>query len=315
MTWVSSCTPHQFEFRPKADILVELVNDLLLSKKTFKDHVFIHFSNYFVFDRKTHTEINYGEDSYVLTSNNSKNERLGKGVILNIHDYDFSINKNLTMINNFIDSLLKNKPDSDVVNKILKRKIYRNKAKIDELNKLDYYFEGGRFQFYYLTTPNDTSSIRTINLFQTQNVLEMYGDRMSEGVFVFTNDSVFQFARHDSVSNQIKFNWRLPNDTLLYERSPIKRTEVDYYERKSGSFLQKFILHYNFDNKAVFIPSETFVETNYKEKEIEFIYSFINKPVNTIPPETKKDNKFIFIILLIISLTLNIYLFIKSRRR
>lgn len=318
MEWIGSCKKHTLEIAQKGEILIELIDNLIKAKGKFHDHIFIHYSGSFYQDNKVRTNITYGEDTYRLNNQKSYDDKTAKGIILDIHDYDLSITKMVNKINVFLDSLNGNKADTSLVSTLLKKKIYRNKKQTSELNELDYYFKDNKFHFYCLAQPYDTSAVQVNVLFSVDNVYEVYGTSLSEGYFIFTTDSNFLFLRHDIVSKPLLFNWRPLKDLSHVQRSAIKGHEIEYYYDKTEKFVQKFVLHYNFDSKALFIPHENFVQTDYQNIEWQFINDLIHKPTIITPVNSKDNSKFWFYILgglLLISLSINIFLILKKQKR
>lgn len=317
MKWTGSCKKHTLEIQQKGEILIELLNDLVKTKGKFKDHIFIHYSGSFYENNKVYTNITFGEDTYRLNNQKSDDDKTAKGIIVDIHDYDLSITKMVNMVNVFLDSLSGNKTDTSIVSTLLKRKIFRNKKQTSEIDELDYYYENNKFHFYCLVQPYDTSNVRVKALFSVDNVYEIYGNSLSEGYFIFTTDSNFLFFRHDKLSKPLRFNWRPLIDSGHFQRSAIKGHEIEYYYDTTKKFVQKFVLHYNFDSKALFIPHENFVKTDYQNIEWKFIDSLIQKPSIIAPINPKENSKLWFYILgglLIISLALNIILWRKKNK-
>jgi hypothetical protein len=315
MKWTGSCKKHTLEIAQKGEILIDLLDNLVKSKGKFHDHIFIHYSGSFYQDNKVHTNITYGEDTYRLNNKKSDDDKTAKGIIVDIHDYDLSITIIVNKINIFLDSLSGNKIDTSLVSNLLKRKIYRNKKQASELNELDYYFEGSKFHFYRLEQPNDTSAVRVNSLFSVDNVYEVYGNSLSEGYFIFTTDSNFLFLRHDKLSKPLRFNWRPFKDSSHIQRSAIQGHEIEYFYDKNEKFVQKFVLHYNFDSKALFIPHENFVKTDYQDIEWQFINSLIHKPTVVAQINSKDNSKiwyYILGVLLFTSMVLNLFLWRKK---
>lgn len=315
MKWTGSCKKQTLEISKKGEILIELLDNLIKSKGNFNDHIFIHYSGSFYQYNKVHTNITFGEDIYRLSTQKSNDDKSAKGIILDIHDYDLSIAKMVNLINAFIDSLNGKKSDNLLVSSLLKQKIYRNKKQTNELNELDYYFENNKFNFYYLNKSNDTSKVCINNIISVDNVYEIYGNSLSEGYFIFTTDSNFLFLHNDKLSKPLHFNWRPLNDSGHIQRTAILGHEIEYYYDKTKKFVQKFILHYNFDSKALFIPNENFVKTDYQDIERQFIDSLIHKPTIIKPINSKDNSKSLFYFLsglLIISFALNIFMWRKK---
>lgn len=316
---VTSCNKGHFEFNYKGTILCELINDYIKEQKHFKDHVIINFNPSMYLDPSIYYKLNYTNDSYEIIGNKNSREYNVKAAILNIHDYDFNIMDNFKTIIGFVDSLSGAKTNKEVFNKILQRKIYRKNKITDNINSLDYYFENGLFHFYYLAYDKySTPKIKSIEIYNTSNVYEFVEVPYNK-YLVFENDSTFKYVYDNVASKSILFRWRLTPIDRYFNRASISNVKEEYFEIDSTGYKSMITFDYDYleDKKAIYIPSENFIMTDYKSFETDNIYQFINKskhPKN-IEKKEKTSNNYLLYLIVGLSVIIHLILFFWKRKK
>ena len=333
MTWVSGCSGWpQFETQQKGEILLDLINSLIKEKKCKPEHVFINYSYdfYETNELARHTRMSYGEDSYTITNGHTASKKYSaKGIVFNILDFDLDILKILKLVNHSLDSITASRThqlidDTLSLNKVLQERHFRNKTQIKRFWKVDYYFQNGKFNFYYLESQENNAPPKARDLFVSNNVLEIVGN-YDLGYLVFLNDSIFRYVElsiHPYYEDPkiYLFNWRKGTDNhTFYNRFPIDNIYQEYWAKHSQAHI---FLNFNFFNgKALFIPRFNLVSTEYGKMENEIIDGLVQKatqknsvilPKDAFKAKDKSTSGWIFCLilggLLLVSVVINVIL-------